>query len=92
MGIVGLAGGKKRLERVVAGDHETSDVGQKLTAKVENDKEEVKRDETDDGVSLGDGGALLEVVKSGVLGQLEWRKFSVKIASEVGYRHSHPEC
>lgn len=82
-----LAGGEERLERVVAGNHKASNVGQKLAAKVENDKEKVKRDETDDSVGFGDGSALLEVVQSGVLGQLESGNLASKWCQEWETEH-----
>lgn len=72
-----LGGGEQRLERVVARDQESSDVGQELTAKVKDDKEKVERNETDDGVGLGDRSALLEIVQGGVPGQLKATQVSI---------------
>jgi len=71
-----LVGGEKSVKGVVSRDDETSNVGQELTAKVENDKEEVEGNEANDGVGLGDGCALFEVDESRVLGQLR-RKIGV---------------
>lgn len=85
-----LGGGEQRLERVVARDHESSDVGQELTAKVKDDKEKVERDETDDGVGLGDRSALLEIVQGGVPGQLKATHVSIMaIASASGSQRPH---
>lgn len=70
VGVIGLAGGEESLERVVAGDDETSEVDEELSSNVEEDQEEVESAETQDGVDLGDGGLLLEVVEGRVLGQL----------------------
>lgn len=87
-----LGGGEQRLERVVARDQESSDVGQELTAKVKDDKEKVERDETDDGVGLGDRSALLEIVQGGVPGQLKATHVSIMAiasASASGSQRPH---
>jgi hypothetical protein len=60
-------------ERVVAGNDETSQVGQKLASEVEDNEEEVESADTDGGIGLGNTSLLLEVVEGGVLGELyEW--------------------
>lgn len=68
--IIGLAGAEEGLEGVVPWDHEAGEVGQQLAADVEEDQEEVGADEPEEGVRLGDGRLLLQVVEDGVLGQL----------------------
>ena len=70
LGIIVLGGGKERIERVVSGDYEASEVGEELAAEVEDDQEEVESNEADGGISLGNAGGLLEVVEGRVLGQL----------------------
>lgn len=81
-----LGGGEERLERVVAWDHESSNVGQELTTKVEDDKEEVERDDTDDGVGLGDRGALLEIVQGRVPGQLKATQVNIVVIASWSQR------
>lgn len=70
LGIILLGSGKEGIERVVSGEDEASKVGEELAAEVEDDQEEVESNETDDGISLGNAGGLLEVVEGRVLGQL----------------------
>lgn len=70
LGVVLLGLGEQGSERVVAGDDEASKVGEELTTQVEDDEEEVKGNDTDDGIGLGDTNLLLEIVQGGVLGQL----------------------
>lgn len=65
--------GEEGTKRVVAGDDETSQVGQKLASEVEDNEEEVESADTDGGIGLGNTSLLLEVVEGGVLGELyEW--------------------
>lgn len=64
------ARGEQGVHGVVAGDDETSKVGEKLSTEIENDEEEVKSAEADEGIRLGHAGLALEVVKGGVLGEL----------------------
>lgn len=71
LGIIGLVGRENGLEGVVSGDDETSKVGKNLSSEVEENEEEVEADNTKDGVNLGDGCLLLEVVEDLVLGKLE---------------------
>lgn len=68
--VVVLGRGEQGLEREVAGNDKAGEVGQELTAEVEDDEEQVQGDDTEGSVGLGDGSALLEVVKHRVLGQL----------------------
>lgn len=84
--VVGLAGGEESLEGVVARDDEASQVGQELTAQVEDDEEEVKDDEADNRVGLGDGGAPLEVAQGGVLAKLWGGSQGQRLTSRVAWR------
>ena len=70
LGVVILGVSEEGSERVVAGDNEASEVGEELATEVEDDEEEVKGNDTNDGIGLGDTGLLLEVVQGGVLGEL----------------------
>jgi hypothetical protein len=56
LGVIVFVGSEKGLEGVIAWDNETGNVGQELTAEVEDDEEEVEGDEADEGVGLGDAG------------------------------------
>jgi hypothetical protein len=70
LSVVDLAGGEEGIQRVVAGNNESSNVDKELASDVEKDEEEVQARKTKDGVDLGYGRLLLEVVEGGVLGQL----------------------
>jgi hypothetical protein len=71
LGVINLAGAEQGVQRVVAGDDEASNVDKKLASNVKEDEEEVQASETQDGVGLGDGCLLLEVVEGGVLAKLQ---------------------
>lgn len=70
LSVIGFAGRKERLKRVVTGDQETSKVDEELASNVEEDKEEVDADQTQDRIDLGDVGLALQVVEDGVFGEL----------------------
>lgn len=70
LGIIDLVSGEQGLQRVVARDDKARNVGQELATQVEDDEKEVQGDETNDSVDLGNGGLLLKVVESRVLGKL----------------------
>lgn len=70
LGIIGLAGREDSFKGIVSGEDETSKVGKDLTSKVEENEEEVEADNTKNGVDLGDGRLLLEVVEDLILRQL----------------------
>lgn len=57
LGVVGLAGGLQGQQRVVAGDHQSSNVGQQLadSSNVEENEDEVESHESKQNVRLGDG-------------------------------------
>lgn len=69
--VVDLAGAEESVERVVAGDDEAGNVDEELAGDVEENEKEVEAGKTEQGVDLGDGRLLLEVVEGGVLGQLK---------------------
>lgn len=71
LGVIDLAGGEQSVQRVVRRDDKSSNVNKELASNVEKDQEEVETSKTKDGVDLGNGGLLLEVVEGGVLGKLE---------------------
>lgn len=75
--------GEEGLERVVAGEKETGEVDEELASDVEEDKEEVDSDQTQDGVDLGNRGLTLKVVEDGVLGELLHRNVSRDGAQET---------
>lgn len=58
------------MKRVVAWNDKPGNVGQKLTAEVEDNEEEVKRADTDDGIGFGDTGLPFKLVQSWILGKL----------------------
>lgn len=68
--VIRLGRGKERVERVISGDDEAGNVGQELAPEVEDDEEEVQRYQTNHGIGLWNGSLPLEVVESGVLGEL----------------------
>lgn len=72
--VIDFVGGEERLQRVVARDQETGKVDEELASNVEEDEEEVGSEEAKEGVDLGDGGLLLEVDESRILGKLQGRR------------------
>lgn len=70
LGVVRLGRGEESTKRIVRGNKEPGNVGQELPTQIEEDEEKVERDDADDRVGLGNSGRLLEVVESGVLGEL----------------------
>jgi hypothetical protein len=68
--------GEESLEGVVAGNHESGNVGEKLTAKVEDDEEEVEEGSAEDSIGLRDTALSLEVDKSRVSAQLKVHSMS----------------
>ena len=85
--VILLVRAKQRTKGVVSGDDESRNVGQELTAEVEDDQEEVERPQTKHGIGLGDRCLPLEVVERGVLGELRHRSVSIK---HVWARESDP--
>lgn len=71
LSVVNLACREEGIQRVVAGDDESSNVDKELSGNVEEDEEEVETGKTENHVDLGNGGLLLKVVEGGVFGQLE---------------------
>jgi hypothetical protein len=70
LGVVLLGIGEQGAQRVVARNHETGKVCEKLATDVEDDQEEVESSNADDGIGLGNTKLLLEIVKGGVFGEL----------------------
>lgn len=70
LGVVILVGSKQGMKRVVARNDKPGNVGQKLTAEVKNNEEEVKRADTDDGICLGDTSLPFKLVQSWIFGEL----------------------
>jgi len=68
--IVRFANSEKGLQGIVAGNHETSNISEQLASDVEEDKEEVGCDQSEEGIDLRNRGLLLQVVQSRVLGEL----------------------
>jgi hypothetical protein len=87
LGIIHLRGSEEGAERVVGRNGKPGNVREELTAEIEDDKEEVERNETDDGVGLGDRSRLLEVVQSGVLGKLLVELTDILLEAVLGGRH-----
>lgn len=77
---------EERIDGIVAGDDETGEVGEKLSAKVEDDEEEVQGAEADGTVRLGNVGGLFNVVQDGVLGKLAVELTKVVLDTVLG-RH-----
>lgn len=77
LGVIRSARSEEGLERVVAGKEETSEVDKELASDVEENKEEVNTDKTQDNVDLRDIGLTLQVVQNGVLGKLLFRKKTI---------------
>lgn len=70
MRVIVPAGRKESGHRIVARKNESREVGEQLTAQVEDDKEEVEGTEANDSIGLGDASRLFEVIQGGVFGQL----------------------
>lgn len=79
LSIIGLAGRENSFEGIVSGEDESSKVGKDLSSEVEQNEEEVEAGNSKDGVNLGDGCLLLEVVEDLVLRQLQERASLVNI-------------
>lgn len=78
MSIVGLACTEQRIQGVVSWNKESGEVHKEFTSDVEEDEEEVDRNEAKESVDFGDGGLLLEVVERGISGELQSHE-SVKV-------------
>jgi len=68
--IINLAGAEQCIERVITWNQKSGEVDQEFTGNIEEDQEEVKTDQPEEGIDLGDRGLFLEVVQDGVFGQL----------------------
>ena len=83
MGIISFAGTEQSFEGVVSRNDKASKVCEELPAEVEEDEEEVGRDNTEEGVDLGDRSLLLEVVQKWILGELVALSASVRLLSDT---------
>jgi len=70
LGIISLASGEQGLERVVSGNHESSKVYEQLPTDVEENEEEIGRDQPEDSICLWDRSLFLQVVQGRILGKL----------------------
>ena len=71
LSVIHLAGAEQSLQRVITWNDESSKVREELASDVEEDEEEVDADEPEEGIDLGHGSLLLEVVQGWVFGQLQ---------------------
>jgi hypothetical protein len=70
LSVISAAGGEKSFEGVVSWNHESSKVGQELTSNVEEDKEEIRGNETENSVRFWDRSLPFEVIDHRILGEL----------------------
>jgi hypothetical protein len=87
LGIIGGSTRKQGVERVVAGDDESSQVGKELAAKVENDEEEVESTRANKSIRLGHAGLPFEVGDGGVLGELSIERTKDALGFFLSGRH-----
>jgi hypothetical protein len=71
LGIIALANAEQSFKWIVSWNDESGKVGKKLATNVEENEEEISRDQPEEGVDLGNWGLLLKVVQGGILGKLE---------------------
>jgi len=60
--IVRFADSEKSFQRIVARNHEPGNVSEELASNVKEDEEEVRRDQAEEGIDLGDRGLPFQVV------------------------------
>ena len=70
LSIVGFAGGKQSLKRVVARDNEAGNIDEEGTAKIEDDEEQVDGAKAEDSIDFGNRGLPLKVGEAWIFGQL----------------------
>jgi len=87
LGIIGLGRGEKGLQRIVPRNDEASDIGEKLTSQVENDKEEVQRGKADNRIGFGNRSLLLKVIERRIFGELSVELSHVVLDAILGRRH-----
>lgn len=82
--VVSLAYSEESLQGIVGWDDESSEVGEELASKVEEDEEEIQEADTADNINLGDIGLLLKVNEHGVFAKLfvELRNMSLNLILE----------
>lgn len=72
LSIIGFTSREECVKGVVTGDEETDEVDEELARDVEENKEKVDSNKTQESIHLGDRGLSLKLVEDGVLGQLLW--------------------
>lgn len=87
LSVIGGVRGEESVEGVVARDDEPGNVGQQLTAQVEDDQEEIQGAQADGSVSLGETGGLLEVGDGRVLGELSVKSANILLHTILRGRH-----
>jgi len=85
--IISLAHAEQGLEGVISGDYESSKVHKKLATDVEEDEEEVARDQPKDSVGLRDRGLFLQIVQEGILGKLLIKAVNMPLGFVLERRH-----
>lgn len=74
LSVISLADTEQSFEGIVSRNDKASQVGQDLSTKVEEDKEEVETDDSEKPVDLWNRGLLLEIVDDRVFGQLSYNQ------------------
>ena len=70
LSVICSLGAEQSFQGVVARNKEACEIGEEGASDVEEDEEEVDSEEAEEGVDLGNGGLLLEIVEDRVLGEL----------------------
>ena len=68
LSVITLANTEQGFEGIVPRNHKSGNIGQELSANIEEDEEEVSCNQSEEGVDLGDRGLFLQVVQSRILG------------------------
>ena len=63
LSIVDFACAEQCLQRVISWDNKSCNIDEKLSGNVEENEEEVDSDQPEEGVYLGDGSLLLEIIE-----------------------------
>lgn len=67
LSIIHLAGTEQRFHRIVARNHEASNIDEESTGDIEKDKEKVDGGETKKGIHLWNRGLFLQIVQERIL-------------------------
>lgn len=68
LSIINFASAEKRVQGVVAGNDEPSEVHEEFAGDVEEDEEEIDPNKAKEGIDLRYGCLLLEIVQGGIFG------------------------